>query len=54
MEKLDKKTLEKVLDEIQKFIDENRKLENVGQEMGYKLALYSMYNHIYSIKFNQN
>ena len=52
MDKLDKKTLEYVLDEVQKMIDENYKCDNVDQDMGYQLALLKVHNHLYSVKFS--
>ena len=50
----DKPTLENVLNEIQKIIDENYPCDNIDQRIGYKLALYKMYNHVFSMKIRQD
>ncbi len=50
MTKPDRNTLNLAIDEIQKLMDENLHLDNVDQEMGYKLALLKIQNRLYSIR----
>ena len=50
MAKLDRTTLNKVIDEIQMLIDENYSCDNVDQKIGYQLGLYKVINLVYSLK----
>lgn len=50
MAKLDRTTLNKVIDEIQMLIDENYSCDNVDQKIGYQLGLYKVQNLVYSLK----
>lgn len=40
----------KILDEIQKLIDENYPCDNADQKIGYQYALYKVFNIINLIK----
>lgn len=49
MEKLDRATLKKVVDEIEELIKENYSCDNVDEKIGYKLGLYKVQNLVYSL-----
>jgi len=50
----DKATLNEVLSEIQKLIDEDYPCDNGDQHFGYQLALYKMFNKISSMKLSNS